>query len=316
MLIKDGFAVICREPDADTSLSLPYGHLDMLEFSTSAQGGYRDAMLTITGVGDELLQWYYRLGKRLLIKSPGGRTVWEGVVYALEFAHGDSYDLTNYYNRVLVQFVSDIGAQRITTWATDTTGVAQFGRREIVASESGMDYTRAARQRDLLLYYHLRTQEPTAFFSPRPAPPRHTSVTVLAYGLYATLGWERWQSYTVASLDTGNQIRNIVQAPGGTGNSYISVDTTTVPNTGISCSQYRPDEWLTLQGEICRLINMGDSSAADADAIVLFQVWNDRTGYLKNWCRENAATVDYYQDGRARRHHPIEGCRSAGSGCE
>jgi hypothetical protein len=295
----EGFSVICREPDSDTGLDLPPGHLDMLDFGTSAVGGYRDASLSITGVGDELLQWYYRLGKRLLIKSPGGRTLWEGVVYALLYADGGGYDLTDYYNCVMVEYSSDIGVRSETSWAEDAGGIAQYGRKELVSSESGMTSTRADRWRDLLAYYHLRTQTPSVFNAPRPASPRFTSVMVLAYGLYATLGWERWQCTSTGAVDTGTQIRSVIAGRSGAGNGFVSTTTTTVPTTSITISQYRPDEWLTLQEEVERLASMGDSSVADADAIVLFQVWEDRIGYLKTWCRSSVATVDYYQDGHA-----------------
>jgi hypothetical protein len=112
---------------------------------------------------------------------------------------------------------------------------------------------------------------------------------LVGYGPYATLGWERWATVSEGPVDTGTQIISIVTA-----SSFVAADTYSVPTTGVSISQYRPDQNLTLLQEVERLASLGDSSGES----LWPQVLDNRTLYLSQWGGGDFPAIDYSMDRR------------------
>ena len=276
---QDG--TVCRE--------IPGWRMLSLSLSSSMRGGYKTARMRLAGNALDILQAYYLLGQWMPVYGPDGYRCWDGIVYELHFSNGMSYDLGDISNAVNVIYSSDIGVRNSVGFTTDTTSIARYGRKELVQNAGGLTAGTAADFRDQLLYQHLHSLSVEPFKAPAPAASGALECELVAYGWYATLGWERWVQTAEGQTDTGTQIYNIVAS-----SSFITASTTYIGTTSVTTSQYRPDQNMTLLQEVERLAALRDSS----NYSLWFQVWNDRVGELNRWAGGNFPALDYYMDRR------------------
>ncbi len=284
-----GFANTFHTHDDSRALPWPAGRATSESFSTAAKGGYKEARLDVVGPARGMMQWYYRLGAWHRVFAPSGRKVWEGIVWRLDFSSGVSYDLTDVFNAVLVEYsTSDaVGLPGSTGWLTDAASIARLGRKELVHKTQQVTLSAAQRLRALLLYFHLHSMATEQFAVPTSPVGKEIELSLTSYGWYYTLGFERWVNYSTGAADTGSQIRSICAA-----STYVTTTATTCPNTGFSIDQERSTENLTGQAEVERLAALGDSAGYG----LWFQVWEGRIGYLTRYGGGDFPAVDYYAD--------------------
>jgi hypothetical protein len=297
----NGFSVTAKTSNGGVAMDVPRGDLLHAEFATKADGGYYYMTLVFAGRAADLLQWYYLLSKRIILHGPSGQVAFDGWLEKIDMG-GVDYDLTYYYNAVKVLYSSDIGVRADTGWATDSDGIARYGRKEVILSKAGLTSTAAESWRDLTLYFSQRVLGGEPFPIPRGRPSDILMATLSVYGGRSLLKRKRWVQSNTGNRDTGTQVQDIIA---DTDFYDDAVDWLVyqadghVDTTSISISRYRPDQNLTMGEEIDRLTKLGYSDASDENKLIFFQCWDDRTCWINQLSSGNFPNADYYeQDGR------------------
>jgi len=122
--------------------------------SIRAQGGYWQGEFTMVGDIKYLARYFYQYLGFHFDERSGGKTTWEGMIYEMELSTGGTTrrrSLDMLYNHVRVRYIDTANEIALTSAASDTTSIAQYGRREQIWPIDGQDQTPAEAVRDTIL---------------------------------------------------------------------------------------------------------------------------------------------------------------------
>lgn len=231
------FTARFQRRDFSEFLALPALHLRPVRWSWLDAGGPDYAEIEATGDIHSLWAALQLLRCPLTIRNGNGTPVWWGYVAEVAFAVGGvsfSVSLDAMKNRVAVAYsyvepgTQDVGERRTTAWAEESDSIAEWGQKESLESVDGASTAQAESVRDTVLQ---QAKFPRAV----PAPTnKNAAAQIIARGWYATLAWRYYQNGNTDSVETTQQIADIVSS---VGEFFTGVDM--VNASGIYSSAYR-----------------------------------------------------------------------------
>jgi hypothetical protein len=263
--------LIFEDVGGDTPVALP-GRWSNVTITNAMQGGFYSFAARYDAKPGNLLWMVDRLRKRIDVKDPTGRLVWQGLITEVEI-HEPGYqysycldDMANAVNVVYSNFTTDGAVTESTRpetgWATNATSISRYGRKERILSISGATATQAQLHRDRYLALHdypLLSQRLTEDATPRPY------AWVRGRGYWWTCTWQVYNQASTGSRATNTQIEDIVTA------ECPLIATTDVVATGNSVERERAANQMAWQ-EMLRLVALGDSS----NNPLKIGVWDER----------------------------------------
>lgn len=226
------------------------------------RGGCEIASLTAYGGATELWELIEMLRGGVVITGDVADPLWWGYISEVRVRVGAievGATIDSMANAVQVAYSyvpagsSTVGTRKTTAWATDDDSIAEYGRKELVASTGGLTDAGATARRDALLAsrkYPMGTVNPFGAGQGGVMGHEH-SATINCKGWMETLAWRYAAVVGTASTVTTTQIGDLVTSYGafllGTGVDAAS---------GISTSQYRKGDKTAL-AEILELMDIG-----------------------------------------------------------
>jgi hypothetical protein len=273
-----------------TTLAPPIPALTRYQHTICAVGGFESLALECMAPQEDALFWLTMLGAGIVCAGPEAETVWEGKLTGASITIGQEridLSLDSLANAVRVRYQPDIGAQVSTAFATNASSIAQYGRKELVYSGSGMTTVGATALRDALLNARRWPLASRASTVATGESSRDVTLTLQGTGWYYTLDWLTTSSTTTATLSTTTQLTNLITAYNAV-NNYFSASTTNITASGINETQWI-DADTTYRQAIERRLNLGTSSGQRQ----AYGVYEGRAFVVKPWAGATPAAIGY-----------------------
>lgn len=244
-------------------LVLPDVEWTVRRYSKHVYGGPRSATLEAHGDDVELWELLELLRCPIHILNDNGEVVWWGLIASLELVARNpnnvrgsrvkiGADIDSMRNRVaiaftLVDLVTGDQERATTDYADDLESQAEYGIKELLDSRSAatLEHAEAARDKTLAdLKYPITVVEPNDRGS-------ESKAVVECIGWWQTLGWRYYINLDQTSVDTAQQVKDIIDTEGEfIGTVYLD-DT-----SGISISEERDGDATALY-EATELLELG-----------------------------------------------------------
>lgn len=231
------FTVHLQQRDFSAFIALPSLILRPMRWSWLLPGGPDYAEIEVKGDLHNLWSALQLLRCPLTIRNENGTSVWWGYVTEVSFAVKGvavAVSLDGMKNKVAVAYshieqgTQDVGERRTTAWAEESDSIAEWGQKESLESIDGASDALAEAVRDTVLN---NAKYPRAV--PAPAD-KDAPALLIARGWWSTLSWRYCQNSGTDSVETTQQIADIVSNVG-----EFFVDTDIVDASGIYASEYR-----------------------------------------------------------------------------
>lgn len=257
--------------DFSDAVTFPDVRLEIQRYSHHAIGGPQIA--TMTAYGSELMLWELLewLRSPVEILDEYNDKVWWGFVQEITVRIGAievGVSLATMFNNVAVAYShvdpgsEEAGTRATTAWAQDDDSVAAYGTKELLVSLAEGTLAAAESMRDSILDLY-KYPIPVV----RSTPGKGSlSATLTCRGWWDTLGWSYYANTDTDSVETTQQIADIVSAEGQFLEGCDIVDA-----SGIDSSEYRDGDSLAL-AIVADLLKGGTSS----DKRLLARVTRDR----------------------------------------
>jgi len=195
-------------------------------YSFAAIGGPKQAVVKATGPDDDLWELVKWLRCPAEIYSDAGDPLWWGYLAEARVTATNRFSprpgrvtanisLDQMHNYIAVAYTKidpDTGFEDrdTTAWTSGTASISEFGTKELLWTCSAATETHALAARDMKL---AQDQYPTAYITPAYDTSR-SEATLICRGWWDTLSWRYYANSGTATVDTAEQVYDILTAKG------------------------------------------------------------------------------------------------------